>query len=72
MLKIVQVNTSPNLSVASTGEEAIHIGSASALESKDVIFAQYREQGVLLYRGATLQELADQVSVFHEQLPLLG
>lgn len=46
--------------MASTGEEAIHIGSASALESKDVIFAQYREQGVLLYRGATLQELADQ------------
>ena len=37
--------------MAATGEEAIHIGSAAALDADDVILAQYREQGVLLWRG---------------------
>lgn len=43
-----------------SGEEAIHIGSASALSPKDMVFAQYREQGVLLWRGFTLQQACDQ------------
>lgn len=43
-----------------SGEEAIHVGSASALTNDDVIFAQYRELGVLLWRGFTLQQAADQ------------
>ncbi len=42
------------------GEEAIQIGSASALSSDDLVFAQYRESGVLLYRGFSLQQAADQ------------
>jgi 2-oxoisovalerate dehydrogenase E1 component alpha subunit len=42
------------------GEEAIHIGSASALEMKDVILAQYREAGVLMWRGFTLEQFANQ------------
>ena len=42
------------------GEEALQIGSAAALHSQDVIFGQYREVGVLLWRGFTLQEAADQ------------
>jgi 2-oxoisovalerate dehydrogenase E1 component alpha subunit len=42
------------------GEEAIQIGSASVLSKEDMIFAQYREAGVLLWRGFTLQEAADQ------------
>ena len=42
------------------GEEATHIGSASALTNDDVVFAQYREVGILLYRGFTLQQAADQ------------
>lgn len=42
------------------GEEAIHIGSAAALSPNDMVFAQYREQGVLLWRGFTLQQTADQ------------
>ena len=42
------------------GEEAIHVGSAAALEPDDVILAQYREVGVLLYRGFSLQQAADQ------------
>jgi len=42
------------------GEEATHIGSASALTNDDVVFAQYREVGVLLWRGFSLQQAADQ------------
>ena len=33
------------------------VGSAAALEPDDVIFSQYREQGVLMYRGYTLDEV---------------
>eukprot|EP01038_Epipyxis_sp_PR26KG_P012791 gene12791-17149_t len=44
----------------SNGEEATHVGSASALEKQDMVFAQYREVGVLLWRGFTLQQAADQ------------
>jgi len=42
------------------GEEAIHIGSASALTLKDTIFGQYREQGILMWRGFTLEQFTDQ------------
>ena len=42
------------------GEEATHIGSAAALTLDDVIFGQYREAGVLLWRGFTFQEVCDQ------------
>lgn len=43
-----------------TGEEAIHLGTASALDHFDVILAQYREQGLLMWRGFTLQQFTDQ------------
>jgi len=43
-----------------SGEEATHVGSAAALKHDDIIFAQYRELGVLLYRGFTVQQAADQ------------
>lgn len=46
--------------VTSIGEEAINIASAAALTSDDLIFPQYREPGVLLWRGFTLQEFANQ------------
>ena len=46
--------------MTSSGEEATAIGSAAALTNDDVIFSQYREQGVLMYRGFTIQEMADQ------------
>ncbi len=42
------------------GEEAIQVGSAGALQSTDEIFAQYRESGVLMYRGFTLEEFMNQ------------
>lgn len=46
--------------LTSNGEEAINIASAAALTSDDVVFPQYREPGVLLWRGFTLQEFANQ------------
>ncbi|XP_020680288.1 2-oxoisovalerate dehydrogenase subunit alpha 2, mitochondrial isoform X2 [Dendrobium catenatum] len=46
--------------LTSTGEEAINIASAAALSNEDVVFPQYREPGVLLWRGFTLQEFANQ------------
>mmetsp|Transcript_10356 Transcript_10356/g.11891 ORF Transcript_10356/g.11891 Transcript_10356/m.11891 type:complete len:422 (+) Transcript_10356:236-1501(+) len=46
--------------MTTSGEEAINIGSASGLELKDTVFAQYREAGVLLWRGFTLQNFVDQ------------
>jgi 2-oxoisovalerate dehydrogenase E1 component alpha subunit len=42
------------------GEEATVIGSAAGLETADHVFAQYREHGVLLWRGMTFQQFADQ------------
>jgi 2-oxoisovalerate dehydrogenase E1 component alpha subunit len=42
------------------GEEAIHMGVASALHDKDVVLAQYREQGVLMWRGFNLNQMMSQ------------
>ncbi|KAH7519714.1 2-oxoisovalerate dehydrogenase subunit alpha 2, mitochondrial isoform X2 [Ziziphus jujuba] len=46
--------------MSTTGEEAINIASAAALSSDDLVLPQYREPGVLLWRGFTLQDFADQ------------
>jgi 2-oxoisovalerate dehydrogenase E1 component alpha subunit len=43
-----------------TGEEAIHMGAAAALDSQDHIFAQYREQGLLMWRGFSLEQFTNQ------------
>lgn len=42
------------------GEEATHIGSAAALNPGDLVYGQYREAGVLLWRGFTLEEFMNQ------------
>jgi len=42
------------------GEEGVQIGTAAGLKPDDVIQAQYREAGVLMWRGYTLQNFADQ------------
>ena len=42
------------------GEEAVHFGSASALKPQDVVFAQYREAGLLMWRGFTLEQFLNQ------------
>ncbi|XP_057770068.1 2-oxoisovalerate dehydrogenase subunit alpha 2, mitochondrial-like [Salvia miltiorrhiza] len=46
--------------VTAMGEEAINIASAAALSMDDFVFPQYREAGVLLWRGFGLQDLANQ------------
>ncbi|XP_066140007.1 2-oxoisovalerate dehydrogenase subunit alpha, mitochondrial [Euwallacea fornicatus] len=46
--------------MTSYGEEAIHIGTAAALLHEDLVYGQYREAGVLLYRGFSLQQFVDQ------------
>ena len=43
------------------GEEGIAVGSASALDPADVIFAQYRETGVFQQRGFTLDMYMNQL-----------
>ncbi|KAJ2782519.1 hypothetical protein H4R18_002212 [Coemansia javaensis] len=45
--------------MTSFGEEAL-IGSAAALDAKDMVFGQYREAGVLLQRGFTLTQFMNQ------------
>lgn len=46
--------------MTSSGEEATSVASAAALDPEDVVFTQYREQGVLLWRGFTITQMADQ------------
>ncbi|KAL0108645.1 hypothetical protein PUN28_015242 [Cardiocondyla obscurior] len=46
--------------MTNTGEEAVQIGSAAALTLEDVIYAQYREAGVLLHRGHPLDKFMNQ------------
>ncbi|KAI5637661.1 dehydrogenase e1 component domain-containing protein [Phthorimaea operculella] len=48
------------------GEEGIHVGSAAALSPNDLVYAQYREVGVFLYRGVTVTELISQCYGNHE------
>jgi 2-oxoisovalerate dehydrogenase E1 component alpha subunit len=46
--------------MTSTGEEAVHFGTVAPLNDEDQVFAQYREPGVLMYRGFTVQNIVDQ------------
>lgn len=46
--------------MTNSGEEAAHIGTAAALIPEDVIFTQYRELGVFLWRGFTLDDVMNQ------------
>jgi len=46
----------------SDGEEGIAVGSAMALNPDDVIFAQYREAGVFIARGFTLEDVCNQLT----------
>ncbi|KAL1997749.1 hypothetical protein VTN02DRAFT_887 [Thermoascus thermophilus] len=45
----------------SAGEEGISVGSAAALTPDDVVFAQYREHGVLQKRGFSLRRFMSQL-----------
>ena len=43
-----------------TGEEATHFGSSAALDHEDMIYAQYREAGALMWRGYSLDDCMNQ------------
>lgn len=47
--------------LTSEGEEAAIVASAAALDPNDQIFSQYREGAALLWRGYSIQEMANQV-----------
>merc|ERR1719209_2289288 len=42
------------------GEEATHVGSAAAMQPRDLVYGQYREAGVLLHRGFSLDQFMNQ------------
>ena len=43
------------------GEEAASVGGAAALQPQDMIMTQYREQGVLIFRGFSLENFMNQL-----------
>jgi len=43
------------------GEEATTVGGAAALADQDMIMAQYREQGCLIFRGFSLEDFMNQM-----------
>lgn len=47
--------------MVSAGEEAVSVATASALAKEDVVFCQYREQGVFKQRGFTLADFMNQL-----------
>ncbi len=47
--------------LTSHGESAIHIGTACALDPNDLVFCQYREAGILLYRGYEIKDCCHQI-----------
>ena len=46
--------------VESRGEEAVSVGAGMALSADDLLFPAYRQQGLLLTRGVSVEELACQ------------
>jgi len=56
--------------MVSAGEEGIAMGTASALDPSDVIFCQYRETGVFLQRGFTLDQFMNQLFANAKDLSL--
>ncbi|CAD6188299.1 unnamed protein product [Caenorhabditis auriculariae] len=46
--------------MTSFGEEGNHVGSAAALEPQDLVYGQYRETGVLLWRGFQMIQFMNQ------------
>jgi 2-oxoisovalerate dehydrogenase E1 component alpha subunit len=44
-----------------TGEEAVSIATAFALDREDMVFPSYRQQGILIARGYPLEEMVNQI-----------
>ena len=47
--------------MSALGEEATSVGGAAALADQDMIMAQYREQGALMFRGFSLENFMNQL-----------
>jgi 2-oxoisovalerate dehydrogenase E1 component alpha subunit len=47
--------------MAALGEEAASVGGAAGLDDNDMIMAQYREQGALMFRGFSLENFMNQM-----------
>ncbi|MEN3747312.1 3-methyl-2-oxobutanoate dehydrogenase (2-methylpropanoyl-transferring) subunit alpha [Sphingomonas sp. HF-S3] len=45
----------------SSGEEAVSVGAATALDYEDMCFPSYRQQGILLTRGWSLVDMMNQI-----------
>lgn len=45
-----------SFAMSSLGEEACSVASAAALESQDWMYPQYRESGIMFWRGFTIQQ----------------
>ena len=46
--------------MTSYGEHACIVGSAAGLEMRDLVYTQYREQGVHFWRGYTIEQIVNQ------------
>jgi 2-oxoisovalerate dehydrogenase E1 component alpha subunit len=44
-----------------TGEEAIGVACASALDREDMVFPSYRQQALIIARGVPLEDMANQI-----------
>ncbi|WNC70179.1 thiamine pyrophosphate-dependent dehydrogenase E1 component subunit alpha [Thalassotalea nanhaiensis] len=47
--------------MSALGEEAASVGSAAGLDDNDMMMAQYREQGALMFRGFSLENFMNQM-----------
>ena len=47
--------------IGCAGQEATHLGAVCALRDADWVFPQYREPGIPLWRGVTIQEMVHQL-----------
>jgi pyruvate dehydrogenase E1 component alpha subunit len=54
--------------VTSTGEEAVQVGTAHALQPNDWVYPYYRQYGIMLHRGVPLSVLADHLYGNQEDL----
>jgi 2-oxoisovalerate dehydrogenase E1 component alpha subunit len=50
-----------NFFIGSEGQEAVHVAAAAALQPTDWWFPHYRDPGVALYRGATVESMVHQL-----------
>lgn len=46
--------------MTNVGEEATQFGSCAALDPEDMVYLQYREVGVLMWRGFSVDQCMDQ------------